>query len=90
MSYAIEWEPDVRSFLLGLTDQAFVTLVLDAADRLAAAPTRLSRAGGPPYYGIRQRDAFTADGRNVALLFLFDQDEQRLHVVEVSIRPRLG
>ena len=89
MSYGIEWTPDAETILVRL-DPRFVTAVLDAADRLAAAPTRLSRSDGWPHYGVEQRYVFTVDGRQVTIFFRYSQDEQWLHVTDVSVLPPLS
>ena len=86
MSYGIEWEPEVRRIMDRL-DPFFAAAILDQADRLAAAPTRLSRPDGTPFYGVEQRYAFEIDGRQVTLFFRYSQDEQWLHVTDVSVLP---
>lgn len=68
MSYGIEWAPRADAILMGL-DPWFASAVLDGADRLAGAPTRLSRARGSPYYGRDQRYTFDVGGRQVTLFF---------------------
>ena len=89
MSYGIAWDDKVQSFILGLTDPDFASSVLDGADRLAAAPTRLSRPSGYPFYSRRQRFTFRADGRLVVLFFVYTQDEQFIYIDDVSIQPPL-
>ena len=84
MSYRIEWEPDALSAIDRL-DPWFAQSVLDGADRLAAAPTRLSRGQGWPFYGRDQRYLFEVDGRPVVLFFKYSQDEQTLLITDVSV-----
>ncbi len=86
MSYGIEWAPKADAILVAL-DPWFAAAVLDGADRLAATPTALSRPGGWPYYGQEQRYTFEVDGRQVTLFFRYSQDEERLHVTDVSVLP---
>ena len=72
-----------------VTIKLFLHGSLDGADRLAAAPTRLSRSKGPPFYGIDQRYVFDVDDRQVSLFFKYSQDEQWLHITDVSVLPPL-
>ena len=86
VSYGIEWKPRADQILMRL-DPWFASAVLDGADRLAAAPTRLSRSRGFPHYGDEQRYTFDVAGRQVTLFFRYSQDEQWLHITDVSILP---
>lgn len=89
MSYGVVWEAEVQRAILALPDPAFAAAVLDGGDRLAAAPTRLSRSKGTPFYGVEQRYVFGVAGRQVTLFFRYSQDEQWLHITDVSVLPPL-
>jgi len=89
VSYAVAWEAEARAIVLALPDPAFASAILDGADRLSAAPTRLSRPDGTPYYGVEQRYAFDVAGREVTRFFRYSQDEQWLHITDVSVLPPL-
>ena len=86
MSYKIIWEPASKQQIKAITDRALRRAIAKGSQRLAAAPTRLSRPTGYPYYGTEQRYRFDVLGRRVALLFLYSQDEQSLHITEVSVQ----
>ena len=86
MSYGIGWVPKAEAILVRL-DPWFAAAVLDGADRLAAPPTALSRGHGFPHYGVEQRYVFTVDDRQVTLFFRYSQDEQWLHVTDLSVLP---
>ena len=86
MSYGIEWAPRAEAILIRC-DPWLAAAVMDGADRLAAAPTMLSRPGGWPYYGREQRYAFEALGRTATLFFRYSQDEQWLYITDVSVLP---
>jgi hypothetical protein len=85
VSYKIEWEAEAKRIVLGLADQTFAAGILDGADRLAAAPSKLSRPGGMPFYATGQRYSFELDLRIVTLFFNYSQDEETLQIVDVSI-----
>ena len=84
MSYGVAWEPEAIRILDRL-DPWFVSAVIDGAERLAAAPTRLSRPTGWPFHSKDQRYEFEVDGRRVTLLFAYSQDEQTLYINDVSV-----
>jgi hypothetical protein len=87
VSYGVAWDRNAEQFVLGLADPSFASAILDGADRLAAAPTRLSRPDGVPHYGTEQRYVFHVAGRQVTLFFRYSQDEQWLHITDVSVLP---
>ena len=89
MSYGAVWDRNPKQIMLRLPDPAFAAAMLDGADRLAGAPTRLSRSKGPPFYGVDQRYVFDVDGHQVSLFFRYSQDEQWLHTTDVSVLPPL-
>ncbi len=80
------WVPKADRFLTAL-DPRFASEILDGADRLAAAPTRLSRSRGYPHYGREQRYTFPVDDRQVTPFFRYSQDEQTIHIADVSVLP---
>ena len=86
MSYGVDWEPEAWQAIERL-DPFFASAVIDGAERLAAAPTRLSRPRGSPHYGTRQRYGFVVDAREVTLFFVYSQDEQSLYITDVSVLP---
>ncbi len=86
MSYGIEWGRKTDSLLVAL-DPWLAAAILNGADRLASAPTAVSRPGGWPNCGRDQRYRLDVGGRQVTLFFRYDPDEQRLHITDVSILP---
>ena len=89
MSYGVVWDHDAARAVLGLSDPGLASAVLDGADRLALAPTRLSRPDGWPHYGVEQRYAFDVAGRQVTPFFHYSQEERHLPITDVSILPPL-
>ena len=89
-AYSIVLESEAERILRAL-DTDLLKAIRAGADRLAAAPTALSRPGleeNWPHYSQEQRYAFDVGDRRVTLFFKYGADEQHLYITDVSVLPR--
>jgi hypothetical protein len=86
MSYAVDLAPQVIAELQRLP-AAVAEYMLDQIDVLARDPVRLSQPGAGAYPFLQVFEfgrSSPGDPHHFQLLFIYSQDEQTIHVVEVT------
>ena len=82
--YRVEWEAAAVQ-QLSRFDERLAAGILVASDDLADGPLTLSRPARPPFFGHGQEYECEVNGRSVVLTFKYGQDEETIHVFNVSV-----